>query len=178
MQKFNIKLIVLLLTVSFTMVSCSKDENKEKAGPISENEMKPEVVETRPVGTTTENKSIPIPEKVVPPVENKSIAQKAEPKKIIEEIKVTFIELGSVKCIPCKMMQPVMKEIEEEYKEQVKVVFYDVWTEQGRPYAEKYRIRVIPTQVFLDKDGNEYYRHEGYFPKDELVKVLGMKGVE
>ena len=43
--------------------------------------------------------------------------------------------------------------------------------------AKKYGIRVIPTQVFLDKDGKEYFRHEGYFPKDELVKVLKQKGV-
>jgi len=93
------------------------------------------------------------------------------------EIKVTFIELGSVKCIPCKMMQPIMEEIKEEYRGQVEVVFYDVWTSEGRPYAEKYRIRAIPTQVFLDKDGNEYYRHQGYFPKDELVEVLKKQGV-
>ena len=41
--------------------------------------------------------------------------------------KVTFIELGSVNCIPCKQMQPVMKSIEEKYGEQIKVIFYDVW---------------------------------------------------
>lgn len=91
---------------------------------------------------------------------------------------VTFIELGSVRCIPCRMMQPVMEEIEKEYAGQVKVVFYDVWTPEGQPYAEQYQIRVIPTQVFLDKDGKEYFRHEGYFPKGELVKVLRMKGVK
>jgi len=90
---------------------------------------------------------------------------------------VTFVELGSVKCIPCKKMQPIMKEIEQEYAGKVKVVFYDVWTEAGKPYSKKYGIRVIPTQVFLDKDGKEYFRHEGYFPKDELVKVLKQKGV-
>ncbi len=95
-----------------------------------------------------------------------------------ELAKVTFIELGSIKCIPCKMMQPIMKEIEEEYKGQVKVVFYDVRTAEGRPYARKYGIRVIPTQVFLDKDGNEYFRHEGFFAKDELIKVLKRQGVE
>lgn len=94
------------------------------------------------------------------------------------EITVTFVELGSVNCIPCKMMQPIMKEIEEEYKGQVKVVFHDVWTENGRPYAMKYRIRVIPTQVFLDKNGAEYFRHEGFFPKNELVTVLKMQGVK
>lgn len=95
-----------------------------------------------------------------------------------DTVKVTFVELGSVNCIPCKMMQPIMKEIEEEYTGQVKVVFHDVWTEEGRPYAQKYGIRVIPTQVFLDKDGNEYYRHEGFFPKEELVKVLRQQGIK
>jgi len=95
-----------------------------------------------------------------------------------KDIKATFIELGSVNCIPCRMMQPIMKEIEKEYKDQVKVVFYDVWTPEGQPYGVKYRIRVIPTQVFLDKDDKEYFRHEGYFPKDELVKILQKKGVK
>ncbi len=33
-----------------------------------------------------------------------------------ENAKVTFIELGSVTCIPCKQMQPIMKSIEEKYK--------------------------------------------------------------
>ncbi len=40
--------------------------------------------------------------------------------------KVTFIELGSVNCIPCEAMQPIMKRIEKKYGEQVKVIFYDV----------------------------------------------------
>lgn len=93
-------------------------------------------------------------------------------------IKVTFIELGSVRCIPCKMMQPIMKQIEKEYGDQVKVVFYDVWTPEGRPYADVYNIKVIPTQVFLDKNENEYYRHEGFFPKNDLIKVLKQKGVK
>jgi len=92
-------------------------------------------------------------------------------------IKVTFIELGSVNCIPCKMMQPIMKEIEEEYHD-VKVIFYDVWTSEGRPYAQKYGVRAIPTQVFLDKDGKEFFRHMGFFSKEEIVKVLKKQGVE
>ena len=92
--------------------------------------------------------------------------------------KVTFIELGSVKCIPCKMMQPVMKEIEIEYGDQVEVIFYDVWTDEGQPYGQKYGIRVIPTQVFLDSEGKEFSRHEGFFPKEDLVKVLKQKGVQ
>ena len=92
--------------------------------------------------------------------------------KKVSEFLVTFVELGSVKCIPCKMMQPIMKEIEEEYKGRVKVVFYDVWTEEGSPYAKKYAIRAIPTQVFLDRDGKEFFRHTGFFPKEEIVKIF------
>jgi thioredoxin 1 len=95
-----------------------------------------------------------------------------------EKHKVTFIELGSVRCIPCKMMQPVMKSVEEKYGFQVRVVFYDVWTEAGAPYGQKYGISAIPTQVFLDKEGNEYFRHEGFFPEEELFKVLNQKGVK
>jgi thioredoxin 1 len=91
---------------------------------------------------------------------------------------VTFIEIGAAKCIPCKAMQPIMKAVEEEYKGQVKVVFHDVWTAKGRTDAEKYNIRIIPTQVFLDKNGKEYFRHEGYFPKTEVVKVIKMQGVK
>ena len=92
--------------------------------------------------------------------------------------KVTFIELGSVRCIPCQKMQPIMKSVEEKYAGQVKVVFYDVWTPEGKPYARKYGIRAIPTQVFLDKDGKEYFRHEGYFPEEELVEVLKKQDVK
>jgi thioredoxin 1 len=93
-------------------------------------------------------------------------------------VKVTFVEIGAAKCIPCKAMQPIMKEVGEEYKGQVKVLFHDVWTQQGKMDAEKYNIRMIPTQVFLDKDGKEYFRHEGYFPKEDLIKVLKIKGIK
>jgi thioredoxin 1 len=95
-----------------------------------------------------------------------------------DNILVTFVELGSVRCIPCKLMQPIMKDIEKDYAGQVKVVFHDVWTPEGEPFGNSFKIRVIPTQVFLDKDGKEYFRHEGFFPKDELVKVLQQKGVK
>ena len=91
---------------------------------------------------------------------------------------VTFVELGSVNCIPCRAMQPIMREIEQQYAGQVEVVFHDVWTPAGRPYAEQYRIKVIPTQVFLDGKGKEYFRHEGFFAKEQLVEVLKRQGVK
>ncbi|MFW5830898.1 MAG: thioredoxin domain-containing protein [Prolixibacteraceae bacterium] len=106
--------------------------------------------------------------------------QIAETEKKQEEAnyKVTFIELGSVRCIPCQQMQPIMESVEKKYGDQVNVVFHDVWTSAGKPYADKYDIKAIPTQIFLDENGEEYFRHEGFFAEDKLVNVLKQKGVK
>jgi len=90
--------------------------------------------------------------------------------------KVTFVELGSVSCIPCKMMVPVMKAIEEEFGDQLHVVFHDVWKDKAP--AQKYGIKLIPTQVFLDENGNEFFRHEGFFAKEEIEKLLTNRGLK
>ncbi len=161
MLKINKRCCVILLLASalFLFYGCTKEEkgkNYEPSKPEEQLHKKEEFKKEASEKTIVSDK-------------------KAEAQ---SEIKVTFIELGSVKCIPCKMMQPIMKEIEEEYGDQVKVVFYDVWTTEGKPYAQKYGIRVIPTQVFLDKDEKEYFRHTGFFSKEEIVKVLRKKGVE
>jgi len=90
--------------------------------------------------------------------------------------KITFIELGSVNCIPCRQMQPIMKEIAAEYPDQVLVVFYDVWKNPAP--GEYYKIQLIPTQVFIDERGNELFRHVGVFPKEDIVKFLKDHGVK
>ena len=102
---------------------------------------------------------------------------KSEKKETVKP-KVTFIELGSVNCIPCKQMVPVMKAIEEKYGDQVKVVFYDVWTKEEKKYAQQYKIKLIPTQVFLDKNGKEFHRHDGFYPETEIDKILKKKGLK
>jgi len=91
---------------------------------------------------------------------------------------VTFVELGSVNCIPCRQMQPVMKAVEKKYGDQVKVVFYDVWKPEQRKYAEQYAIKLIPTQVFLDASGKEFFRHEGFYPEAEIDKLLQKQGLK
>jgi len=92
--------------------------------------------------------------------------------------KITFIELGSVNCIPCRAMQPVMRAIEERYGDQIDIIFYDVWTPDQRHYVQEYGIRLIPTQVFQDSVGTELMRHEGFFPEQEIVKFLEAKGLK
>lgn len=156
----GLKLKYGLLLITLLMVSCAPEEKQVE--PKTTQPAPPKVSRTNTLKAA-----------LVKPKKQPELAQKKE-----ATIKVTFIELGSIKCIPCKMMQPIMDEIAREYKGQVKVVFYDVWTTEGRPYAEKYGIRGIPTQVFLDKNGEEFHRHHGFFPKEELIKVLKLRGVE
>jgi len=91
---------------------------------------------------------------------------------------ITFVELGSVNCIPCKEMQPVMKAIEDKYGKQIEVVFHDVWQEDQKKYAKQYKIRLIPTQVFLDKNGKEIFRHEGFFPEADIDTFLQKQGLK
>lgn len=86
--------------------------------------------------------------------------------------KVTFYELGSVRCIPCKQMQPILKSIEEKYKVQVNVIFYDVWTKEGKESAKNFTFDAIPTQIFVDQNGKEFFRHVGYFSEEEITKIL------
>lgn len=101
-----------------------------------------------------------------------SCSQDVHNKIEIEEPLVTVIEIGSVKCIPCKKMQVVMNQVNVKYPEQVETVFYDVLTKEGKLGAVKYNINLIPTQVFLDRNNNEFFRHEGYFSFEELNEVI------
>ncbi|MDQ1266821.1 MAG: thioredoxin 1 [Bacteroidota bacterium] len=90
--------------------------------------------------------------------------------------KITFLEIGSVSCIPCKKMQPIMKSIEKKYGSQIKVVFHDV--RNDKEISDKYNIRLIPTQVFLDENGKEIHRHEGFYPETEIDKILAKHGLK
>lgn len=92
--------------------------------------------------------------------------------------KVTFIELGSVNCVPCKQMKPIIESIEMRYGDQVKVIFYDVWKEEQKKYATMYKIKLIPTQVFLDENGKEFHRHQGFYPEKDIDKILESKGLK
>jgi len=71
-----------------------------------------------------------------------------------------------------------MKAIEDKYGDQIKVVFYDVWKDDQKEYASKYKIRLIPTQVFLDESGKELMRHEGFFPEEDIDEFLQSRGLK
>ena len=89
---------------------------------------------------------------------------------------VTMVDLGAKKCIPCKMMAPILEELEKEYKDRAAIIFIDVWENPGA--GGKFAIQVIPTQIFYDADGKEVLRHQGFMAKDAIVAELTKLGVK
>ena len=92
-----------------------------------------------------------------------------------KEGRVVMLELGSVGCIPCEQMKPVMKKLRTNYKGKLEVIFVDVRRdgENGRRFS----VAMIPTQVFLDRSGKEFHRHIGYYAYEEIVPVLKRAGI-
>ncbi len=87
-----------------------------------------------------------------------------------------LVDLGASKCIPCKMMKPILDELTVQYKDRFEVVFIDVW--ENPKAADPYNINLIPTQIFFDKDGKEQFRHEGFFSKDNILAKWKELGVQ
>lgn len=89
---------------------------------------------------------------------------------------VTMIDLGAKKCVPGKMMAPIMEKMEKAYKGKAAIVFIDVW-ENGEP-ARRFGIRAIPTQIFFNREGKEVYRHVGFMNEEAIVAQLQKMGVK
>jgi len=89
---------------------------------------------------------------------------------------VTMIDLGAKKCIPCKMMAPILEKMEKVYEGKAVIAFIDVWEHQEP--VNRFGIRAIPTQIFFDKNGQEVYRHEGFLAEKNIVAILEKMGVK
>ncbi len=88
----------------------------------------------------------------------------------------TVLDLGSDSCIPCKMMKPIFAELEEELAGKVNILILDV--SEHSLLSDKYKVRVIPTQIFFDEAGQQYWRHEGFLSKEDILKKLEETGVK
>jgi len=107
-----------------------------------------------------------------PPPPAGSIASVAEAAASLPRL----VDLGADKCIPCKMMAPILEDLKTAYDGKMQVEFIDVWKnpDAGDPYG----VRVIPTQIFYDAEGKELFRHEGFYAKEDILakwKELGFE---
>lgn len=87
-----------------------------------------------------------------------------------------LLDLGANKCIPCKMMEPILEELTEEYAGQLEVEFIDIW--KDREAGSTYGVKSIPTQIFFSAEGEELFRHTGFYPKADILAKWKELGVE
>lgn len=87
-----------------------------------------------------------------------------------------MVDLGATKCIPCKMMAPILEDLKKTYVGKLDVEFIDVWENQEA--GKEYGVNLIPTQIFYDAAGNELFRHEGFFGKEDILAKWKELGVD
>lgn len=88
---------------------------------------------------------------------------------------VTMVDLGAGKCIPCKMMAPILEKLKKHYDGRAAIIFIDVWEDDSQ--AKRFGISAIPTQIFYDLTGKEVYRHQGFLGEEAIVAKLKELGV-
>jgi len=109
------------------------------------------------------------------------IKQKNSPSSIVSTVDESeglprLVDLGAGKCIPCKMMAPILEELKNEYAGSLIVDVLDI--EKNPLFAEEYNVQVIPTQIFFDASGTERFRHEGFMSKEDILAKWKELGVE
>ncbi len=87
-----------------------------------------------------------------------------------------MVDLGKKWCIPCKKMVAVLQEAELRYRGKAVIEFIDL--DEHPEAAARYKVMMIPTQIFYSADGKEVERHMGYLSFEEVEEIFGKMGVE
>ncbi|MDX2414044.1 MAG: thioredoxin fold domain-containing protein [Bacteroidales bacterium] len=85
-----------------------------------------------------------------------------------EAFEITFLEFGAENCSACRKMVKVLDETRKVYGSRVNVVFLNAMQPFNQELMKYYGVASIPTQVLLDKEGEEYFRHSGYISLSDL----------
>ena len=87
-----------------------------------------------------------------------------------------LLDLGATRCIPCKLMAPILEELSETKKDYFEVLFIDVW--ENRDKGREYGVSAIPTQIFFAANGEELYRHVGFYSREQILGKWRDLGIE
>lgn len=88
---------------------------------------------------------------------------------------ITLVDFWADWCGPCKMMAPVLAQLEAEYGDRIKFVKFDV--EQDATIPQRYKVMSIPSLV-LFRDGVAKEKVTGLYPKEKLAHYLDRKLAE
>jgi thioredoxin len=86
------------------------------------------------------------------------------------DYQITFLEFGAMNCVACRKMVIVMEEVEKKYPDKVNVIFLNILIPDNQLLMKYYGVAVIPTQILLNSEGVEVYRHTGYISLNDIEK--------
>lgn len=84
-----------------------------------------------------------------------------------------MIDFGADSCLPCQEMAPVLKRLHKELQGKAIIIFVDIW--KYPEIAEGYPIRVIPTQIFIDSNGEPYTPSD---PEELMMNLYRLKDTD
>lgn len=84
---------------------------------------------------------------------------------------VTLYDFWAAWCGPCKIMHPIIEELEETYADKLKVVKYNVDEETSQEAVHKYQVMAMPTYI-IEKDGQVVQQFVGAQSRSALVAAL------
>ena len=88
---------------------------------------------------------------------------------LLESEKLVIVDFWATWCGPCRMLSPILDEVEEEMQEKIQVVKVNV--DDADEIAAQYRIMSIPTLLFF-KNGEIVEKTVGAMPKNVLVEKI------
>jgi thioredoxin 1 len=109
-----------------------------------------------------------------------SPVQAAEPKinlqSLMSQKLPILLEFGRGWCIPCKYMKPILDDMNRAYSGKAIVMTVDM--DANKDLVRDFRIRMMPTQVFLMPDGKEFFRNEGTLEREQIAMVFEKMGIQ
>ncbi len=90
-------------------------------------------------------------------------------KEIIDQKTPVLVDFKADWCGPCKMMIPILKEVKQQLKDNIKIIKIDV--DKNQSVAAKYQVKGVPTLI-LFKEGKQVWRQSGVFQANQLIQII------
>ena len=88
---------------------------------------------------------------------------------IVQQDVPVLVDFKADWCAPCKMMAPILKQVKQNFKDQIKIIKIDI--DKNPAVAQKYAVRSVPT-LALFKNGKLIWRQSGVLQANQIITIV------